>query len=631
MSFWDEIKRRNVFKVGAAYLIVAWLLAQVASTVAPALALPAWVPPFVLLLLALGFPVALVLAWAYEVTPDGIKRTKTVPLSESIRHLTGQRLNYVVTGLLVLAVGFMAIDDYVLEGGARAPAAPADDGSQASTEADPADPAVRIPVDAAEDAGAGPGAGAGNAAAAGAPLPESVAVLPFNNLSPRVEDAYFAAGIHEEILNQLVKLRSLNVISRTTMQQYAGTTKTIPQIARELSVETIMEGSVRYAGDRVLVTVQLIDTATDAHLWSESYERQLDDIFAIQADIATNVANALEVELSTEEQARLARPPTDSTDAYALYLSARSSMPKATTQGYDEAIEQLERAIEIDPDFALAWALKSSSHTIRRAFDVEDVAAERAAALHAAERAIEIDPDLGIAHEALAFAWSQDGEWVGAEREYRRALALDIEVGDIPSYAVLQLVVGDAAGARRTLEASLATDPLNGVALAFLMVAHELLGNSEMALEVFARGEQLHGNWFGDALRIHLDLGRGDLGYLRRASPGDSALANASSPEAARAILRERYAQATVGTELVAIASWAAYYEEPALALEAARDSIAATNLNFWLLWLPLYDSVRALPEFRALVRDLRLVDYWREFGWPDACRAVGADDLECV
>ena len=234
---------------------------------------------------------------------DGIKRTTETAADASIRHRAGQKLNYAVVGLLVLAVAYMAVDVYVLTPRRGAPAV---DASGVS--------AGRVPTDVAPPAGDR--------------LPKSVAVLPFDNLSADSDDAYFAIGLHDEILNRLAKLRSLTVISRTTVLRYTEQRPPIPEIAAELNVETVMEGSVRYAGDRIQVTVQLIDGRTDAHIWSESYPGDLSDlatIFALQADIATNVASALQAELSPQERQLLAELPTESAEAYELYLAATTA------------------------------------------------------------------------------------------------------------------------------------------------------------------------------------------------------------------------------------------------------------------------------------------------------------------
>ncbi len=208
-SVWGELKRRNVVKVAVAYAIVGWLLIEVASTVFPIVQLPDWTVTFLTMLILFGFPIALILSWAYEITPEGMKRSHEVEVTESITHVTSRKIDFAIIGALVLALGFV-VYNYVLEGGS----------GESSV------------------------------------LPNSVAVIPFENVSPNPDDAYYATGIHDEILNQLAKLSALNVIARTSMQQYANTQKSIPEIARELNVETVMEGSVRYTGGRIRITAQ---------------------------------------------------------------------------------------------------------------------------------------------------------------------------------------------------------------------------------------------------------------------------------------------------------------------------------------------------------------------------------------
>ncbi len=275
-SVWGELKRRNVVKVAVAYAIVRWLLIEVSSVIAPAMNLPDWATSLVVFFVILGFPLALVLSWADEITPEGMKRSHEVPATESVAHVTGRKLDFAIIGALVLALGFV-VYNYVLE-----------------------DSEVAVGI-----------------------LPNSVAVLPFENMSVDPEEAFYASGIHEEILNQLVKLSALNVIARTSMQQYANTEKSIPEIARELNVETVMEGSVRYAGGQIRITAQLNDGITGAHLWSETYTRDFDDIFAIESDVAMNVANALEAEFSLEEQASIGEIPTSSVDRCLDEFSSR--------------------------------------------------------------------------------------------------------------------------------------------------------------------------------------------------------------------------------------------------------------------------------------------------------------------
>ena len=440
-SVWAELKRRNVVKVAVAYAIVGWLVIEVASTVFPLLQLPDWTATFVTMLLILGFPVALILSWAYELTPDGMKRSHEVPTTESITHVTGRKIDFAIIGALVLALGFV-VYNYVLE-----------DGSREATEV-------------------------------ASVLPNSVAVLPFENLSPDPDNAYFAAGVHEEVLNQLAKLSELNVIARTSMMQYAAGDKSIPQVAEELNVQTVMEGSVRYADDRVLVTAQLIDPETNAHLWSDSYNRAFADVFAIQFDIAMNIANALEAEFSLEEQASIEAVPTDSPEAYAVYLRALSS---AASGFFDSTLELLDAAIRLDPDFALAYARKAlflanaiTGNAPDQQADIEQITQD------SAERALALDPTLGEAHAALAFVHQVHWRWDEAEREFEEALRLSPNDAEILSqYSRTKRYRGeydDAVGiARRAAE----LDPQSSWSHYFLGICYRYAGDFDAAAESF--------------------------------------------------------------------------------------------------------------------------------------------------
>jgi adenylate cyclase len=262
MSFLAEIRRRKVFQVAAVYAVTAWLLVQIIVAVEAPLNLPEWTDSLVIVLLGIGFPIALVFSWAFNLTSDGLMRDRGGRPAQA----RGRTIEYVLIGLVVVALGWLIF---------------------------------RLEFDAA-------GTGESDK------LPNSIAVLLCDNLSPDPDNAFFAASLHEEILNQLVRLGALNVIARTSVMQYADAARPIPEIADELRVESIMECSVSYGDDRVAITTQLVDGDTGVHLWSERYNRELRDVFAIQADIAMNVANALRAELSLDEQATIEGRATES-------------------------------------------------------------------------------------------------------------------------------------------------------------------------------------------------------------------------------------------------------------------------------------------------------------------------------
>lgn len=369
MSLISELKRRNVFKVGAAYAVVAWVLMQVLDIVLPTFDAPRWVNQTLLFLIILGFPVALVLAWAFELTPDGIKATRDVAPDTSIGPQTSHKLNYLISGglalLLVLVVVKQGLDS------APAPEVAATAGAPATLAAEPA-PVADAPLAPSFDI-----------------IPDSIAVLPFANLSPDPDDAFFAAGLHDEILNQLTNIRNLKVISRQSVLRYADSELTIPEIAQELRVSHIMEGSVRYAGDRIRVTAQLIDTATDEHLWSETFDMDFADVFEAESQIAMNVANAMQVNFSEAEQAALEKIPTQSSQAYALYLEAisfRSDISFGDTTAADNAQQLLDQAIALDPGFATAYMVKANLHGF-----LQQIPQAR----EYASRALALDPTVG--------------------------------------------------------------------------------------------------------------------------------------------------------------------------------------------------------------------------------------------
>ncbi|HEY5622365.1 MAG TPA: hypothetical protein VIV14_01305, partial [Gammaproteobacteria bacterium] len=358
--------RRRVFQVVAVYAVVAWLLVQIVDVVNEPLNLPPWFDTVVIVLLAIGLPIAIVLSWAFDITPQGVVRTES--------------------------------------------------NAEADTEADN-DPAAK---DAAELPG------------------DSLAVLPFENVSPDPDDAYFAIGIHDEILNQLAKIKGLRLIARTSVLRYKDGKLAIPEIARALRVKTVMEGTVRYSGNRVRITAQLIDGFEDIHLWSETFDRDLDDIFEIQTDIARRIADALTVELSLAEQQSIEARPTKSTEAYQAYLRAiaifregDSAIGVTAAPGKRARIQVLlDQAIVSDPEFALAHAWKAWVYTFSRAYDPVDSSRwlSRSAELDelaraGAQRALELDPGLALAHATLAKVRLHNFDLGRAAPEFEAALA----------------------------------------------------------------------------------------------------------------------------------------------------------------------------------------------------------------
>lgn len=390
-SIWGELKRRNVIKVAAAYAVVGWLLLQLTDVLISLLNLPDWLGQVSFFFILIGFPLALVLAWAFELTPEGLKREKDVDPATRAASTTGQKLNYTIIVLLAAAVIVLAVDDFVL-------------------------------VD--------------NATEAGGPR-NSIAVLPFSNESAAEENAeFFANGIHDEVLTQLSRIRALKVISRTSVMEYRDTTKNLREIGAELGVATILEGRVQRAGDRLRINVQLIDTASDEHLWADIYDRQLtaEDIFAIQTEMAIAIADALKATLTPTEVARLNERPTQSTRAYDFYLSGLQYLQDSDRLTRTPlAILQFERAIAEDPAFALAYARLSQAHSVMYFYGYDRMELRLASVLETVQQAIALNPDLPEAHLAMAYYYYRGTKnWDEALKELaiaERGMPNDPEIG----------------------------------------------------------------------------------------------------------------------------------------------------------------------------------------------------------
>lgn len=394
MSVVGELKRRKIIQVIAVYAVVAWLVVQIITSIEQPLNLPGWTDTLVIVLLVLGFPVMLVVSWAFNVTPGRLVRD-----DGGAETAKGSRrtIEFVLIGLVAIAVGWLIY----------------------RTEFD--EPPAEQPVaqEVVPDI-----------------LSNSVAVLPFANLSPDPDNAFFAAGIHDTILNELAKISDMRVISRTAMLRYADGMTPIPQIAEELRVDTVMEGSVQYANGRVLVTAQLIDPTTNAHLWSENHDREFADIFAIQTDIATKIAEAMQAQLTPDERQSIQLQMTDSPEAYALYLRAMELADWDFSPGVSTAQihDLLNYAIELDPTFARAHAVKANVFAFQRL--------DQARAKESAEIALSLNPNLGSAYSALAKVHARamrDDEALEAFDTALRLSPNDIDILDDFSRYLMQL------------------------------------------------------------------------------------------------------------------------------------------------------------------------------------------------
>ena len=455
-GFLQEIKRRNVFKVAVVYLIAGWVTMQIVDVMFPALNLPEWLTSAVAAFLLLGFPFALIFAWAFEVTPDGIKREKDVDRDESITPQTGQKLNRTAFIILGIAVGFLLLDKFFFEKSAEHAVPVA-----VTTEAKP-----------------------------------SIAVLPFVNMSDDIANEYFSDGLSEELLNLLAKIPRLHVAGRTSSFKFKGTNEDLRIIGEQLNVAHVLEGSVRKSGTRLRITAQLIDTENGYHLWSETYDRDLTDIFAIQDEISANVVSALKIRLLGDEPI-VANRGTDSTEAYNLFLQGMYFLQHTSAENLDKARAQFEQAIELDPEFSRAYV--GLTEAIQQQVTgwtgsrLGEFAEGYKLLRKYADMAVAVDPTNSGAYVAQVIVASTVDWDLKKSREFgEKALELDpgnaVTMGWLASVYFLQDTPDDAV---LMLQRNLQIDPLDISALRLLGDVYATSGNSKLGIETYRKALDL--------------------------------------------------------------------------------------------------------------------------------------------
>jgi TolB-like protein len=465
MSFIGELKRRNVFRVGAAYVVVAWLLIEVSDTIFPRLGLPEWTVTFVIVLLMLGLPVALFMAWAFELTPEGVKRTGEVAPQDSVTPQTGRAIDKLILVGMVVVVAVIVADRFLFKDDGRSePALPVEQVAEG--------PVTTLAPAATDEAGQ--------------PEASSIAVLPFADMSAAGDQEYFGDGLAEEILNLLAGVRELKVSGRTSSFSFKGKDTPIPEIGRALGVAHILEGSVRKAGDRVRITAQLVKTEDGFHLWSETFDRQLSDIFAIQDEIAGAIATALQLTLVGQIAGAA------NLDAYDLYLQARPLVYTRNPQNLREARRLIDHALELDPDYPPALAASGElwqllSDDINSYGDIPLVEA-RAMARKDLDRALLLDPGLSDTHAALGLLFMNLGDHGTADGHLARALAINPSLTNANHWYVLNLSrSGRARDAVVAGKRFAELDPLFLANQSNLVYYHATLGEFEAAEQLAQR------------------------------------------------------------------------------------------------------------------------------------------------
>jgi len=529
--FFAEMKRRRVTRVIVLYAIAGWVVIEVASTVLPNLNLPAWTVTLVTVLVVLGFVIAVILAWAFDIGPDGIHRTPNEPVVAVVK-------------------------------------------------------SVPAPDPAAKPASGQSGAETSDL--------KSIAVLPFVNMSGDAENEYFSDGISEEILNLLVKLPTLRVASRTSSFAFKGKDFDIPEVARRLNVATVLEGSVRRHGERVRITAQLIETATDSHLWSETYDREMKDVFAIQDDIAQSIVAALQMTLTPRDRRALQFVATMNPEAYDYYLKGRKYMYTMSSRNFQHAIRMYRKAIELDENYAIAYA--GMADTYSQMFRFVDASSENAAkALDASQHAIELDPDSAEAHASRGLSLFINEKYEEAERHFETAGLLNPKLFESYFfYALSCSSQGQYEKAARLFVQASEMNPADYQSPSFLALAYTALGRKADADKARRRTIEL--------IEQHLDMNPDDtralyIGAANLSSLGDAQRAKDWAERAYDAGREEPMV-------LYNVACTYALQGEPERAMELLEKAVdLGWGDRAWLETDSDLDSLRDFPRFKFLLK----------------------------
>jgi TolB-like protein len=578
MSFFSELKRRNVFRMGIAYVVVAWVLLQAIDFALDLISAPNWVLQVFFLIALVGLPIVLIVSWVFEMTPEGIKLESEIDRSESVTQTTGHKLDRTIITFLAFAVVLLLAERFVM--------------TEDTSVSTPAAEAVAEQTEVTNQ----------NAS----PNLRSVAVLPFVNMSSDPEQEYFSDGLSEELLNRLAQNKQLRVAARTSSFQFKGQNQDIGEIGRQLKVDHVLEGSVRKAANRLRITAQLIQVDSGYHLWSETYEREINDIFAIQDDIALAITNALEAELGATTAATEVRP-TDNLEAYQAYLQARFYLAKRGGANMLKAHELFEQAVSLDPTFSKAWSGLAYNYALLPGYHsaiTEQQAWETVKI--ATDRAIQLDPDNAEAYAALARSNYEDS-FKTILGLFEKAYELAPNNADVANfYGDFMMNLGDFDAAERLEKRAIELDPLAAVHY------------SDIAFVVFAQNRNKEG----------LDYGRTSASLEPESPDRNDALVvglikTGLFDEAIQVI---RYFEQQPGPQHFNFGYWWSllYFQqgdEQALreklgeivqGAEADRGSVDYAHLAFFTAWLDGTDAALPVLEKAYEIDEANL--YWPEY-----------------
>ena len=581
MSLFNELKRRNVIRVGTAYIVLAWLVIQVAETIFPAFGFGDAPVRIAATLGLLGFIPTLIFAWAFEITPDGVRKESEVDRNASITGRTGKLLDRLILVFLVIAVIYFAVDKFILA-----------QHREASI------------VESARLEGRFEAIGKSSDT-------PSIAVLPFADMSAAGDQEYFADGISEELLNLLAKIPALRVISRTSAFSFKDEDLDITEIAARLKVGHILEGSVRMAGGKVRITAQLIETSTDSHLWSETYDREMKNIFAIQDEIAAAVVEELEVRLLTPPSTTETSP-----EAYALFLQASHFSNQLSAASLEKSRDLLLRVLEIDENYVSAWTNLSTVYDRMNSLQTMDPEEARRLSAKAARIAITIAPDDSDTNDLMGWITLRDeGNLTLASEYYQKALLLEpTNISAIGNTALFLAALGRDEEALALTQYQVSRDPASSVAYNNLGMRYRFIGQYEKASEAFQTAISLSPDSYGTNYELALckllqhDIGAADITIANESS----ALFRQLGTALVRHAQGKKKESATIGQDLIDtygeqlgyyIAQLMAYQDKPKEAfywLEAAYDAgdgEVKAGMNE-----PLLESLREDPRWRELL-----------------------------
>ena len=574
INFFAELKRRNVYKVAVAYAVVGWLLVQVTTQVFPIFEIPNWAMRLIVLAIIIGFPISLVIAWAFELTPEGLKRTEDVDLAAQTRTKPHAWIYVVIVGAL-LSVGLFFIGRYTAQNNTGA----------ARTES----PA------------------------------KSIAVLPFDNATRNADTEYLSDGISEALINSLSELPQLKIIARSTAFRYKGKQIDPQSVGRDLKVQTVLMGVVRQLGDRLNVQVDLVDAVTGSQLWGQEYERKLVDVLAVKQALVREVTEKLRLKLTGEQQQRLTQRDTTNPEAYQFYLRGRYYWNKRTAENLNKAMEQFQQAADKDPNYALAYVGLADSYVLLENYAGTPANETLPKAKAFAERALQLDSSLAEAHTSLGYVYNGLWRWEEAEQEFKRAIELNPNYPNAHHwYSLCLLDLGRIAEAKAEIKRAHELDPLSLIIGTTVTYAHLAEGDagaqSKKVVELdpnFSRGHEYLGLAYLKEARYSeaiaelqkaVELSGRERWPLRDLGYGYAISGKRAEAEAIIKELVGKYENGrALGQDLAAVYAGLGEKDQAFAWLE--KDLQTRSGLLGWTRWAPAFESLRSDPRYTDLLR----------------------------